>query len=235
MISKKIVATQRATARLVALALVSAIDLFCFSAVADVIELKTDQRIEGAFKQATSRIVSVEVGGQTITFTRDKVRAIYFGAGPGLASLPSLREDALRSLKGLQSAVAGGIGYRDYAPRVIDAKIVVDRYLDQDKADSEIVKTAIRAAMGYYVLASTAWNYSISPPNVSVRTLALDPLVNGCPSAQDTIRDGRKSDVARIVADQGQTDGVSLAFGFSSFWPCASNKITEAENAIRAQ
>lgn len=51
-------------------------------AYADVIELKTGQRVEGTLKQATPASVSVEVGGQTITFTGDKVRAIYFGVAP---------------------------------------------------------------------------------------------------------------------------------------------------------
>lgn len=52
------------------------------SAFADVIELRSGQRVEGMLRQATPASVSVEVGGQTITFTGDKVRAIYFGAAP---------------------------------------------------------------------------------------------------------------------------------------------------------
>jgi hypothetical protein len=132
--------SQRAIARFVATASAFAIIFASFSAIADVIELNTGQRVEGAFKQATSRLVSVEVGGQTITFPRDKVRAIYLGPASNVVSQPSLRVEALRSLKGVQSAVAGGISYSDYAPRVTDAKIVVDRYLDEDKSDSDITR-----------------------------------------------------------------------------------------------
>ena len=60
---------------------------------ADVVELKTGRRVEGTLKQATPASVSIEVGGQTITFTGDKVRAIYFGAAPTPAAPPN--EDAL--------------------------------------------------------------------------------------------------------------------------------------------
>jgi hypothetical protein len=52
---------------------------------ADVVELKTGQRVEGSFKQATSEGVVIEVGGQAITFELERVRAIYFGTAPASA------------------------------------------------------------------------------------------------------------------------------------------------------
>ncbi len=42
---------------------------------ADVVELTTGQRVEGAVKRVTSTAVLIEVGGQTISFEREKVRA----------------------------------------------------------------------------------------------------------------------------------------------------------------
>lgn len=47
----------------------------------DVIELKTGQRVEGNFKQATPNGVVIEVGGQDIRFKTDQVRAIYTSGG----------------------------------------------------------------------------------------------------------------------------------------------------------
>jgi len=68
---------------------------------ADVIELKTGQRVEGTLKQATPASVAVEVGGQTITFEGDKVRAMSFGSMPPPKSgVPSLRGEAMRALRG---------------------------------------------------------------------------------------------------------------------------------------
>lgn len=66
-------------------------------AAADVVELKTGQRVDGTLRQATPASVSIEVGGQTITFEGEKVRAIYFGVAPAstsMAATPSLRAEA---------------------------------------------------------------------------------------------------------------------------------------------
>src|SRR5437016_3288518 len=57
--------------------------LFTVSARGDTIELKTGERIEGAFKQATSAGAVIEVGGQSITIPLENVQAIYFGLIPG--------------------------------------------------------------------------------------------------------------------------------------------------------
>ena len=56
--------------------------LLALSLRADTIELKTGERIEGAFKQATSAGAVIEVGGQAITIPLEKVKAIYFGVVP---------------------------------------------------------------------------------------------------------------------------------------------------------
>jgi hypothetical protein len=54
--------------------------LFCASlAIADGVELKNGQGVEGTLKQLSLTSVSIEVGGQVITFESSKVRAIYFG------------------------------------------------------------------------------------------------------------------------------------------------------------
>ncbi len=51
-----------------------------FSLRGDTVELKTGERIEGTFKQATSAGAVIEVGGQSISIPLEKLRAIYFGA-----------------------------------------------------------------------------------------------------------------------------------------------------------
>jgi len=100
--------------------------------LADVVELKTGQRVEGTFKQATPSGIVIEVGGQIITFEQEKVRAIYFGPAPApTQSQPSALAEAMKALKAIQFVTYGGVSYRDYAPRVSDAKIVVDRYLQE--------------------------------------------------------------------------------------------------------
>ncbi len=69
--------------------------------------------------------------------------------------------DALRILKGLQSAVEGGVmGYRDFAPRVTDAKIQIDQLL-ADAPDSP-AKACLEEAFGFYLYAANAWDASIA-------------------------------------------------------------------------
>jgi hypothetical protein len=205
------------------------------SAFADVVELKTGQRVEGTLKQATTSSVAIEVGGQTITFEGDKVRAVYFGAAPAVTSpQPSLRGDALRALKGLQSATAGGVIYRDYASRVTDAKIIVDRYLQDDKSDNDSVKAAIAGAMNYYTIATRAWSASF--PGANSEALMPDPAIHECVTAMKEI-ERRRKDLGQLYKDsprKDSLDGIYLAAHFSSIWPCASDKIAEAERLAGA-
>src|SRR5437870_9425242 len=85
---------------------------------ADVLELKSGERLEGTFKQAgVDRGVVIEVGGQSITIPLAKIRAIYFGTAAKSDAAPSVSaaRDSLDALKGLQSVTSSGLSYRDYA------------------------------------------------------------------------------------------------------------------------
>src|SRR5437660_184124 len=73
-------------------------------AMADAIELKTGERIEGAFKQASAVGAVIEVAGQPITIPLEKLKAIYFGAPPSVTSTaPVPYQEALDALKALRS------------------------------------------------------------------------------------------------------------------------------------
>jgi hypothetical protein len=113
--------------------------LFAIGLRADTIELKTGERVEGAFRQATSAGVVVEVAGQPITIALEKVQAIYFGAAPPVrtAAESTRAQEVIDSLTALRSVTASGISYRDYAPRVLDTRVKVDRYLSSAPSDSK--------------------------------------------------------------------------------------------------
>src|SRR3990172_9165502 len=117
---------------------------------ADMVEIKTGQRVEGTFKRATDAGVVIEVGGQLITFRQDQVRAIYFGSTPPLAETKpqslSLAQEALRSLKTLQSVVSSSINYPNYIPRVSDAKVQVDRYIQEPDQQDEKIRQLVKDA-----------------------------------------------------------------------------------------
>src|SRR5437867_2825999 len=94
-------------------------------ASAELVELTGGEWVEGALKEATPGGVVVEVGGQTVRFSRDRVRAIYFGASgqsaqpaqparqaptaPEPVLPPSSTADALQVVKSLRSAVLSGM------------------------------------------------------------------------------------------------------------------------------
>src|SRR5881296_479973 len=126
-----------AVAAIIVLALVSP-----GPATAEMVELNGGDWVQGVLKEATPAGVVVEVGGQTIRFSTDRVRAIYFAAPsqpaqaqpappqatsaqPAPVSPPppasaqpspsgSTAGDALQVVKSLRSAVLGGMSFREY-------------------------------------------------------------------------------------------------------------------------
>jgi hypothetical protein len=159
---------------------------------ADTVELKTGEKIEGTFKQATAAGAVIEVGGQSLTFTMDKVRAIYLGAAPPAMPATSLDTDALDALRSLQSVTSSGVSYRDYAPRVLDAKVKVDKLLSADTSAGPR-RDHIRLSMRYYEFASTAWNSKISNSGRYAEVgaaLRNDPAFSKCPGVQALFASG---------------------------------------------
>jgi hypothetical protein len=134
--------------------------------------------------------------------------------------------NALQVLQGLQSATDGGISYQDYAPRVTDAKIQVDRMLS-DTPDSA-PKAAIVEALAFHVFASYAWNAKIFSHNYD--GLALNPLSVRCTPLQEAIatrglpNGGSISDTTR--------KGISIAFGFNELIICANNATMKAKQLL---
>src|SRR5262249_891418 len=110
------------------------------SATGDTVELKTGEHLEGAFRQPTTSSITIAVAGQPLATPLEKVRAIYFGAGAVAAGGPAPRQEALDALKALQSVTQSGISYRDYAPRVLDAKVKVDHYVASPVTDQPEVR-----------------------------------------------------------------------------------------------
>ncbi len=228
------------------------------AASADVLELKTGERVEGTFKQATvAGGVVIEIGGQSITMPFAKVRAIYIGAAPTAAPAVSAAKEALDALMGLQSVTNAGISYLDYAPRVLDAKIKVDKYLS-GSSEGDAPRAAIRIAMQYYELAATAWNGSLMKYNDKAtqvgRTLRGDPALMECPSVRTAIAGADASAVGisggyigegkfrvklpqKTAAETAETavyfTGTHVGQNPAILWSCGSDKIAEAEELLK--
>jgi len=49
---------------------------------ADVVELTSGERVEGRDVRASPDLVTIQAGGRTLVFERDRVRAIHLGPPP---------------------------------------------------------------------------------------------------------------------------------------------------------
>src|SRR5450432_3453327 len=114
------------------------------------VELKTGERVQGVFHQATAAGVLMTVAGKPVTIPLTEVAAIYLAAPPSASAY----DHALDALSALQSVTSSGVTYMDYAKRVLDARIKVDKYMSSMPADRE----TFGAAMRYYELAAQLWN-----------------------------------------------------------------------------
>jgi hypothetical protein len=220
--------------------------LFALSLRGDTVELKTGERLEGTFRQASASGVLIEVGGQPITLPLEKVHAIYFGAGK-ISSVvgPAPSQEAVDALKALRSVTESGISYRDYASRVLDAKVKVDRYLSSAANDGAALRSGIGLAMREYELASQAWSTAIS---TSVGTLAVatsvgrtldgDPEISKCPAIRQWIDQTNQTAARSRVTRNNSPDQRAAMIGLLAgqrpalLWTCASAHVAEAERLL---
>jgi len=203
---------------------------------ADVVELRTGERVEGTFKGADDETVRIEVAGRVLTFKPQLVRAIYYGSVPSPAppALPE-RGDALKALQAIRSVARDGVGYREYARQVGEAPTVVDRYLEKEEAAAPF-KNAIADSFHLYALAGAAWNASASRGNYAA--VGSDAALLRCASAQRVIAQSKQKNPF-IWRSKGQGEAATTGMvigteGITALWECASDKLAEAERRIPA-
>ncbi len=190
---------------------------------ADSLELTTGERIEGSFVRAAEKVVVISVGGQEIEMPLGKVRAIYLGAAPGptKSNAPSAYQEALEQLRSLQSVTTSGVSYREYAPRVLDARIKVDRFLASAPVGDEKIRSLISRSIRYYEIAAKSWNLTVTNGFDLGYDLLLfaDTSLRECPGyaeiLDDRINHGRVS--ARMLG----------AFHLPMLFECGSQPLIE--------
>jgi hypothetical protein len=199
----------------------------------DTIELKSGEHVDGKFKQATSLGAVLEVAGQPVTIPLDKVKAIYFGsAPPASAPTPTPFQEAFDALLALRSVTTSGVSYRDYAPRVLDTKVKVDRYISGPGSDRPELQKALRTAMAEYELASQAWsntiNVTLGITGVGHRIME-DPEIASCATIKPLIerlnpKKPRQNQYIEIAVSVGQRPAL--------LWACASTQVGGAERLM---
>ena len=213
---------------------------------ADVLELKSGQKLEGQFAGGSKDEVRFVVGSQTLKFPIAEVSRITIGSG-AQDDFHKAAKEALRQLKALASVTEGGITYRDYAPRVSDAKIKIDQFLDEYKP-SPVPKFNERVAdsLGFYVAASSAWNLKLLRPeearNASLRLLENEyirqcaPLQKAMPPSDEM----EIPDLSRLTPQKRTVKmpgfrliwAIEAGYGLPLLWECARNSMIDAEKAL---
>ena len=215
-------------------------------ASADVVELKDGRRFEGKFKGASSAIVAIDVGGRTVTFEFDDVRALYFGAPPPVPATavtpspapapapearnalpaPTVGSDAsaaLAALQALQAAVGAGVSYREYAPRVIETRATVQIFVQNPASGESGLKAVMNAAMSLYTLAVEAWSARIR--KAGYEALAVNPAADLCPALRAKMLAAREQGLLKPTP---LSAGIGVAAGLPQIWSCAGEKVDEA-------
>jgi len=205
-------------------------------AAADVIELRSGQRIEGTLRQASPAGVVLEVGGQSRTFEANDVRAIYFTAtAPRPAAAPAgpatapAGADTWSSLKALRAAAAGGASPPDYGARAGEIRAAVERYLASLPNTAAPGVEALREAMHYYQLADFAWrNHSAVSDRV---WLKQDEALDRCHGYQDFVQAMRAKGESHY-SERTRTFFVISDGVLAVLWSCAADRLAEAERVL---
>ena len=225
-----------------------AVLLVVTAAAADVVELKDGRRVEGTFKGASPAIVAIDVGGRTVTFEFEDVRALYFGPlePPAPASLPASvpsavppptpgppapetpapgpdARAALDALRALQGIVAAGVSYRDYAARVIDVRATVQTFVQNPASGDNGLKAAMNAAISLYALGAEAWNARLR--NTGYESLAANAAAELCPALGKKMMEARDQGVLKATA---LGTGIGVAAGLPQIWSCAAERVDES-------
>ena len=214
--------------RVLCASLLVIVGVWSSSVLAEVLELRNGQKIEGQFAGGSKDELHFQVGSQTLKFPVGEVARITFGT-VAQEDFSKAAKEALRQIKALASVVEGGITYRDYAPRVSDAKIRVDQFLDEYKPSPVPAFNAhISDALEFYVAASSVWNAGIS--RRGYEEIQVSPYVQKCAALQEIVETFLGTQ--RRLSGIPQRGMVIASAGPQPLWQCARASLNEAEKAL---
>jgi hypothetical protein len=156
-------------------------------------------------------------------------------------------QEAVDSLKALRSVVEAGTTYKDYATRVLDTKIKVNRYLQTPLQGDAKARASVSEAMNYYLLAINAWAEKISYEAGNVNFDETSYLTRyrrlNCKHLEKRFAMTEEEWVAESfssLSDKPQKEREDIISGrifkhylIPSLWICASDKTLEAEGYLK--
>jgi TonB family protein len=144
-------------------------------------------------------------------------RASLFAAFYVLAAAATARADdlatATRQLQALRSVVEANPAFFEYERRLLDAKVLIDRYLSGRERSDKWQRQRVREALDLYLDASKAWWHSDSGYS------------GGCAQAREFLAESRRA------APERSAEAYRTAAAL--YWRCASDAVGELEGKTR--
>lgn len=132
-------------------------------------------------------------------------------------------KEALRALEALQSIVESGVSYRDYGSRKADAKVIVDRFLNEFPKHPAAIPIA--AAMEHFADAGDFWSIYFSSDYKHDFLLVSDPQVQ--------IYAKQYPEIESKATDIAGRRMIYLTYALNAIWNKASESIGEARSAMK--
>ena len=197
------------------------------NADADVIELVSGERIEGKVVKVTDDLVYVETGAGVVLLPRHSVRSM--GSTPAVAPPAAPAGEVVTALKGLQAAAASQISQKEYAARVAQSRPVVAKYLQEPGAAPPRGVDAVRDAFALYEFAAAVWESRLTNSAPASAAIGRSAVIDRCPALQKVVADYPPA----TDQETAWRRGVAIEFEIARVLTCASEKVAEAEGALK--
>jgi hypothetical protein len=129
---------------------------------------------------------------------------------------------ALEALLGIHGILKEGLTYEDYAARVLDAQVQVNRYLNSPAAASPDLRDGAHEAMELYVFASRVWdgrNKNQAAP------LAADRALDFCPALRSLVEKVPE----RPPMSLEESRGMVVVGNLPMVWSCAHGRVLQIQ------
>lgn len=197
------------------------------SADADMIELVSGERIEGKVVKVADDLVYVETEAGVVLLPRHTVRSM--GSTPAVAPPAAPAGEVVTALKGLQAAAASQMSQKEYAARVAQNRPVVAKYLQEAGAAPPRGVDAVRDAFALYEFVAAVWESRLTNSAPASAAIGRSAVIDRCPALQKVVADYPPA----TDQETAWRRGVAIEFEIPRILACASEKVAEAEGALK--
>jgi hypothetical protein len=157
-------------------------------------------------------------------------------SGAALVASDNPAQGALDALRALKSVTTAGVTYRDYQPRLLDARVAVDKYLATPATDeTKALREAMQATLASYELAGRAWGLRFQHDYAADVRVGKEVAAEAatCPSLDQTLKSYAKLPVGRgMKPDDVMAVRARMAGQNGAIFPCGAAHFADAEKAF---